>query len=408
MSFPLRPIKSDELPALADATGQAFGSPTPDDFALDGWRAHELDRTLAAFDGDDIVGTGRCYSFELTMPGGAVVPAAGVSWIATLPTHRRRGVLRSIIERQLDDAVTRDEPVAILNASEGSIYRRFGFGESTFSCQIEVDRRSVQFRNPTPVGRVRLLSLADARVQLPAIYERVRVVQPGAVSRPTLWWGHQYFDAETDRPKARYYVVYESADGSADGFAGYDIDAQYADNVPNSTLSVRDLAAVTPDAYHALWEYLVGVDLVQTISAFNAPPDAPLRWLLRDSRAVRTKRLGDWLWVRVLDTARVLAERRYAVAGELVIEVRDASRSTGAAAGCFELSGGPEAATCARSNRPSDLVMDVAELGSILLGGVVPSTLAYAGTIEVRNASALELADAMFRSSPLPFSMTWF
>ncbi|MFN8035173.1 MAG: GNAT family N-acetyltransferase [Acidimicrobiia bacterium] len=408
MSLELRSIRPDELRAVAAATRTSFGVPMPDDFALDGWRGHELDRVVAAFDGPQVVGTGRNYSLELTLPGGTVVPAAGVSWIGTLPTHRRRGVLRSMLHVLFDDATTRREPVAILNASEGGIYRRFGFGEATFSAAIEVDRATAALRDADVPGRVRLVTRADARERFPDLFDRARFAQPGAVSRPPSWWGHQYFDADSSGPVARYEAVYEDSSGRADGYVAYEISAAWSENVPSSGLSVRDLLALTPDAYQALWSYLVGVDLVQTITSFNAPVDGALRWLLIDSRAMRTKRVGDWLWVRVLDTARVLRERRYAVDGSLVLEVRDHHRPGAGADGCFELAGGPDGAACETTSRAPELVLDVAELGSILLGGVAPSTLATAGLLEVREPAALGRADAMFRSTPQPFSMTWF
>ena len=85
------------------AFGERF---EPARFELD-WTSVELDRTLAAFEGDKIVGTGRLYSLELTMPGGRLLPTAGVSWIGVLPTHRRRGILTAIKRTQLDDAVER-------------------------------------------------------------------------------------------------------------------------------------------------------------------------------------------------------------------------------------------------------------------------------------------------------------
>lgn len=408
MQYPLRPISPDELPAFAQVDRIAFGLPTPTELALDGWRAYELERTLGAFDGDDIVGTGRLYSFELTLPGGACLPAAGVSWIAVLATHRRRGILRALITRQLDDAVERGEPISILNASESAIYRRFGFGIATFATEIELDRRDITFTRSAPPGRVRLVDRERAAELFPPVFDRARLGQPGAVSRPAPWWEQSYFQWGEERRRGRSDVVFEAPDGSVDGFVSYHVEQRFSGGVASSALEVQDLVAVTPDAHAALWQHVVGVDLVRPITAWLCSIDAPLRWLLTEPRAVRTSRVGDWLWARLLDVPVALAARRYAMNAGLVLEVIDDERPDGAAAGRFELEGGPDGASCRPTIANPDLVLDVADLGAIYLGGVRPSTLARAGLIEERTSGALARADAMFAAEAVPFCNTWF
>src|SRR5207248_3107013 len=140
---------------------------------------------------DEIVGTGRLFSFELTMPGGRLLPAAAVSWIAVLPTHRRRGILTAIKSAQLDDAAERGEPLAMLYASEAGIYRRFGYGVSTSSMSVSVARRHAAFLRPVPDGRIRLVDEDDARKLFPEIFDRARRVQPGPVQRVGAWWPHR-------------------------------------------------------------------------------------------------------------------------------------------------------------------------------------------------------------------------
>ena len=60
------------------------------------------------------------------MPG-ATVPAAGVTIVTVHPTHRRRGILSTMMDRQLADLHERGEPIAVLRASEAAIYGRFGY-----------------------------------------------------------------------------------------------------------------------------------------------------------------------------------------------------------------------------------------------------------------------------------------
>ena len=405
--FVLRPVTSDELAGFATTALTAFGERFESArFELD-WTSVELDRTLAAFEGDEIVGTGRLYSLELTMPGGRLLPTAGVSWIAVLPTHRRRGILTAIKRTQLDDAAERGEPLAILYASESGIYRRFGYGVSTSSMSVSVERRHSAFLNPVPAGRVRLVDEDDARKLFPEIFDRARRTQPGGVQRVDAWWPDEFFWRDPNEKGTRYYCVCESPDGNLDGYAAYRFEASW-DNDPNGTVHVTDLVTVSPAARAVLWRYLLDVDLVETVKAWVVPVDEPLRWLLRESRRMRVTRLGDSLWVRVLDAPAALSARTYATSGRVVFEVLDPVRPDAGAAGRVALDGGPDGADARRTSDEPDLVLGVAELGGILLGGVRPSALARAGLVDERTPGALAVADAMFAVEPLPFSMTDF
>jgi predicted acetyltransferase len=408
IDFELRPVTREELPAFALTDLIAFGERPPEPARLElDWTRLELDRTLAAFDGDEIVGTGRLFSFELTMPGGRLLPAAAVSWIAVLPTHRRRGILSAIKRVQLDDAVERGEALAMLYASEGGIYRRYGYGIATSSMSVTVDTRHSAFLHPVPDGRVRLVDEDSARKLFPEIFDRVRRIQPGAVQRVDAWWPDRFFWHEPDEQGTRFYCVYESPDGRLDGYAAYRTEMRW-DNGAQGTVHVRDLITVTPAARTVLWRYLLDVDLTEKLSAWVVPLDEPLRWLLAESRRMRVTRLGESLWVRVLDAPAALAARTYDAPGRLVFEVVDRFRPDGGAAGLVELDAGPDGAEARRTTDEPDLVLDVAELGGILLGGVRPSTLARAGLVEERTPGALRVADAMFAVEPLPFSMTDF
>ena len=104
---------------------------------------------------------------------------------------------------------------------------------------------------------------------------------------------------------------------------------------------------------------------------------------------------------------------------ELVLEGHDPFRP--ATAGRYLLRTGPREPECERLTAPSaapggyesltrssvDVRLDVAALGSLVLGTVTPSVLAAAGRLEAAP-EVLARADACFHTGLAPFTMTEF
>lgn len=405
MDLELRTITPGDVDAYTLTDSYAFGYRAEDGELHEPWVTAEMDRAFAAFDGDEIAGSGRNYSLELTMPGAAPIAAGGVSWIAVRPTHRRRGILTRVMTALLDDSAERGEVVSLLTASEATIYGRFGFGVGSRHRSVVVDTRDARFRSPAPPGRLRMVEADESRRLAPELFERVRRVQPGAVSRPEPWWEGEWAPPRDVKP--RFDVVYE-VDGRVEGLAVYSSRESWLHGAPDSAAKVRDLLATTPDAEAALWRFFCELDLVTTVEAEQVPVDTVLPWLLTDSRRVRTTLVGDWGWVRPLDVAVYLTARRYATREHLVLEVHDPFRPEGAAAGCFALEVGPDGAECTRTTAEPDLVLGVDDLGAISLGDVRPSLLARAGRVQARTDAALAAADRTFSTERAPFLLTWF
>jgi predicted acetyltransferase len=405
MELELRPISAEELPAYKRTDEYGFSYRHEEMPEREGWDALELDRTVAVFEGDEIVGTGRNYSLELTLPGGVTIATGAVSWISVRPTHRRRGILRAMMTYLLDECAARGECLSMLTASEGGIYRRFGYGVASRVLEIELRRAEVEFEHPVAEGRLRMVEPEEGKKLAPELFERVRTTRNGAVSRPTVWWDGEW--ATTSMVKHRFDVVYERA-GRIEGYVLYGVDGTWKDGFSAKTVVVHDLVAATPDAEAALWQFLCGIDLANSVTHWTVPPDIELPWRLRDTRQMRTTAFRDWLWVRPVDVPALLAARRYLASGQLVLEVRDELRPEGAAAGRFRLDASPAGAECTRTDTAPDLVLDVAALGSIVLGGLDASTMARAGTAAEQTPGSLRAADVLFAADRAPFAFTWF
>ncbi len=140
----------------------------------------DFERSLGAFDGDEMVGKAHAFSFSMSVPGGHL-PTAGVTAVTVLPTHRRRGVLTELMRRQLNDIRDRGEPLAALWASESVIYGRFGYGLAAQSDRVSIDRRHTEFVRQVPdaPGEVRFVDSDAALERWPFLYDGLRETRPG-------------------------------------------------------------------------------------------------------------------------------------------------------------------------------------------------------------------------------------
>jgi predicted acetyltransferase len=404
MAIEIRAIGPDELDRMMLVDERGFGAePNPEGFSRS-WAEGELDRTRVAFDGDEMVGVSRSYSFELTVPGGAMIPAAALSWVAVLPTHRRQGVLTGMINALHDDARERDEPVGILTASESHIYERFGYGIATWRLGLTTEKSRIEFREPNSPGRMRMVTPAEAEKVLPAIYERLRPLRAGSVSRPDFWWPTVYFDQiGGQRKKAFFLAVHTNDAGVDDGWVGYEITGEWNGGIPDRDILVWDMQAADPEVRAALWRYVYGVDLIGTVRATNVPIDDPLRHLVVDGRRVRVDFINDGLWVAPLDPAGLLSARTYAQPGRLVLEVQAPDGSATLALDADE-SG---AAQCTPTTDAAEIVLTSAMLGACALGGNKFTELAEARRL-TGDIDAMLRADRMFACTPPPAMLSWF
>lgn len=357
----------------------------------------DLSRFRIAVERDQIVGIAGSYAIEATMPGGTTVPMSGITWVSVSATHRRRGVLTDLIGACHSDTDERGEPVAMLFASEGGIYERFGYGIGSSMRDVTIDRRRASLR-PELVparGAVRFVDGDEALADVTAVWERARRLRAGEVSRNSAW--HRFvldLWAKAEAPLSPAFVL-----AHADGYAAYRIADDWTGGTPHHRLELVELVAVTPQAHLDLWHTVLGVDLVGTITTRALPVDDPLPYLLTDQRAISTGAVHDGVWVNVRDAAACFGARAYGTADRLVVEAdgrRWAIESDGTDASCRSV-----------RTRP-DLVVDHPSLGALLLGGVRPRQLAAAGRITARNDDVLRRADAFFVYGPAPHCQTIF
>ncbi len=408
-SYPVRPITEDEFTDMYLVDEHAFHTAWPAEPEIEHFRGrYEFDRSLAAFDGDLIAGSACAFSLLLSVPG-EVLAAAGVSGVAVRPTHRRRGILRRLMTRQLADIHDGGEAVAALWASESGIYGRFGYGlaSQVASFAIETGDRLLAPGAPSDPGlKLRVADPQRSRHELAKVYDTLLPSRPGLFARDDRWWDAALYDPDYRRHgRAPLRCVLAEDSAGPRGYVLYAASPHWdEDGIPAATIGIRELMADSPAVVAGLWDDLLSRDLTGEVVAWNRPVDDPLLHLLADPRRARA-RFRDGLWVRLVDLPAALAKRRYAAAADVVIEVADEICPWNAGTWRLRVQGpsGAAEASCERTSDPADLSLPAAALGAAYLGGTRLGALAGAGLVSELRPGALAAASAAMSWDPAPW-----
>jgi GNAT superfamily N-acetyltransferase len=336
----VNPVEVEETASwLAAMTGPFLSDPTGPSVAR--WaevvaRVWDPARAWGARDGGRWVATLRTEPRMLTVPdrGGQTrdLPVDAVTNVTVSATHRRRGLMSEMLDRAMRAAQVRGDAVSILIPAEWPIYGRFGYAPATWSADY------VLYRNRGgggPVGDlagVRPSDIGEIAAVGADVFASFRRQRAGQVGRDRLWWnialGQDGFPTPPqDSGLAHNWIVHEGSAG-VDGIVGWRATRQGGFNPPGGRAEVWDLFAANDTAYRDLWAYLWGIDLIDEIALSRRPVDESIRWLMADGRSLVLKDRADFLWLRLLDVPAALSARGYAIAGELVLEVRDDAPAT--------------------------------------------------------------------------------
>ncbi|OJF10154.1 putative acetyltransferase [Couchioplanes caeruleus] len=397
----LRGGTAEDWDAISNLLGRVFHhTPSPEERGVEG-SVFEPERSLVVADAGTVVGHAAAYTRELTVPG-AIVPAAHVTGVGVAPTHRRRGLFTRMMHRQLREiADAGREPIAVLWASETKIYPRFGYGPAAQRLVMNIMMREVELPAAARDGRLRLVEPLTSIAELTKVYEDLRGTRIGWSSRDERWWRFVLADLASRREgaTAQHGVVYESADGPT-GYALWRTRSRWNDHGPDCEVQIREVVAAGSEAYRALWQFLLTIDLARTATVSFAAVDEPLQYLVDEPRRLGSN-LSDALWIRIVDVPRALTARWYAAPLDVVLDVTDSllTENTGRWRLTVDASG---KASCTRTDDAVDLACTVLELGTAYLGAVSPATLGAAGAIRELTSGAMQAASTAFGWHRLP------
>jgi predicted acetyltransferase len=391
----VRPCAPDEVQRALDPIWHYFGGHArPED--VDRFAPIlPPERVLGAFEGDAIVGGGGAYLFQTTVPGGIAVPTAGVMAVGVLPTHRRRGVLTKLMRSQLADAHERGEPLALLYASEGQIYSRFGYGLASIAGNIELPKEYARLWDDEPIGQARLLeNEEETHKLLPPIYDRIQAETVGMFTRTADWWRARRLHKRPGSGGQQMRVAID-VDGGLEAYALYRLNFAARHMVTQTTLEINEALGTSPRALAAIWRYLLGIDWVARIDASWLPPDHPLFLWLREPRRMGFSAV-EGLWVRLVDVGAALAARNLG-GPAIVLDVLDEFCPWNQAR--WRVGEG----AVDRTTAGADLRLGVSELGSVYLGGFTFDQLRRAERLEELKPGGVVRADELFRTARQPW-----
>lgn len=355
--------------------------------------------TTCAFVEGQLVSSLAGFPFRMRF-NGAPAEVAGLTAVGTLPQYRRRGLLRQTITQSFREQRERGQSMAILWASFGGIYHRFGYGPASNVVRYEFDPRWAGLHAGLEShGTVSMTT--DRETALPtmkAIYRKHSSPRNLMLHRAEASWSFGVCRA-LDKKHRTHIATYRNADGEPTGHLVYQIENQDRPP-PQQRLDVCDFIALDADAHIGLWQHLLAHDLVYQVRMGPISEDDPSPLLVQEASKLG-RRVGEGVFLRVVDAERALGLRPYGERGRLAIEVRrdpfcDWNE------GIFEIEADGDERRVKRSSGVPDLTLPPRSLASLLAGHSSASQLARAGLLDSKDDGVLVRADRMFATAFRP------
>lgn len=394
----------DELKAYGEVVAYSFAINEAEDLQRE-LDATEPEWTTCAFVDGKLVTTLGAIPFEVQL-NGATVRMGGVTAVGTLPEARRQGLLRNVMLQALHSMKERDQPFAILWASMGAIYQRFGYGLASPMISYRFNpKNAALLPGYEAPGRCELVAPAEAMTVAKDVYQRFATPRNLSLQRTDFLWEHEAFRKK--QGKAPYLAAYRDTAGNTTGYVVYRTNEErHESEGPPQVLQVVDLAWLDLEALAGLWEYLRSHDLVSEVRMRSVMGlDDPIPAMLLEPRALRM-RVGDGIWMRIIDVATGLASRRYSADGRLAIQVQDDLLEWNRGTWLLSVENG--AATVTRTDSTPDLSMPIATLATLVSGNRTATACGLAGKLTATSERAMRLADGMFATDFAPYTHNEF
>ena len=405
MSLEIRPITDDEIERAEFITAYSFNSPRLRDLAAAAEEARRFYRnewSLASFESGEMTAFIRVLPFAMRINGRGL-PFGAVGPVVTAPEHRRKGHVGKLLRQALADMRERGQVLSGLHTPHPTLYRGYGWEVSSVHREYRFAPKEVTLQaQPSERGRFRMLK-PDDWAEADRIYRLHSADRSGALHRFELWWRESIFAAS--QPLTGDVALWENGAGEPQGYVVY---YQPTDQSANSGgFWVRELVALSADAYLNLILYLLRHDIVSEIM-WTAPPYDPFLSLVDDATKVKVREQYDLL-LRICDVEGALKLRPPAFVDQptaLTLQIEDSSAPWNEGAWRLETADG--VSNVEKVSGEADLTLSATTLAPLFNGYLSPSGAALAGFISARDERALAKADAFFATAYPPFCADGF
>ncbi|MEU9824948.1 GNAT family N-acetyltransferase [Micromonospora chersina] len=326
---------------------------------------------------------------------GAVLPMAGVAGVATHPLARRRGHVRTLLHRLLDEMRDEGHPLTALYPFRASFYERFGY--------VGLPRRRTAVFAPADLAPLLRADLPGEVVweRVGAGYDRWRAYTERCLRERHGFAVFPDFRAVGLRDRDDRWLLTAVRDGETVGAVTYRIDDH------GGTLIADDLLAADPYARASLLQFFARhVDQVERISVELAADELPELWLTDLSVHVeaRVSRPGSPAPMARLLSLDALADQPVGT-GRVVVELVGDRWLAGThlldgATGTLEVLPGDAAAV----GTVPVARLTAAGLSALAYGVLDPAEVAVRGLGEVPVDAAAELRRIFPRELPYLFA----
>lgn len=409
-----RPAHRDEIDEIAVVVTHSFPGPSRGkvwwrDFLAHGPHGGPETIWVAEEDGQIV---GCCLLLSLTQwIAGAGIPVMGLGVVATLPTHRRRGLAGRMIGSGFRQARERGDLGSALYPFRIGYYGGLGYGLAGEAHQYIVPPASLPDA-PEERRRVRLVRTPEDRAMVRAVYARGIRLQTGQVERTDHAWS--YVTEGDDRST----VLYVSGSGEPEGYAivRYRADLPVAERF----LEVEERMWLSIPARDGIYAWLSSIGDQWPNVAYRAHPDERFGERIAEPRLPLGRQPGWNLWFpsatilrgpmfRLLNVPAALARRNYAGGEdlELTVEVEDAQLPENAGPWRLRIVRGRAEVERGRAEGGATLSLHVRGLSRIFVGAIGVGEAITEGVARLDRPRLVRELDAAFQV-PRPWTFERF
>jgi predicted acetyltransferase len=406
LAIEIRQITEDELEQAAFIAAYSFNSAERHNLASRVERERRyfsMGQTLAAYDDGEMTAYVRVVPLAMRINGRGL-SFGGVGPVVSLPQHRRKGHVGALLRRALVEMRERGQVWSGLHTPHPTLYRRYGWEIASIRRVYRFPPKDISLMaQPGERGRARLLK-PDGWQQADRVYRRHSATRNGPLHRVELWWRDVVFQ-QVSQPQPADVALWEDGAGEPQGYVVYQ-QPPGRDDEPGS-MPVRELVALTTDAYLNLILFLLRHDLKREI-ALSTPPDDPFLSVIEDPMKVTVT--DEWdVMLRICDVEAALRQRPPADrerSAAFTLQVSDGSAPWNDGTWRIELAGGETSVE--RTDAEAGLSISAATLGPVFNGFLSPRAAVFAGLARAASDEALEAAETFFATTHQPFCADGF